>query len=143
MKAIKKFIIGSNYFFSEYSDYKSKDIDILYIMDRLFDNKRSFNTKIKNKDIFLYPNFTKEEFISLDLNSNVPMRLGKYLIPKFAKYINLTIEDLKKLKVLVDNLDENHLYEKIIYESYIENSDFYLTKEQKNKAYVLYIKTKI
>ena len=37
-------------------------------------------------------------------------------------------------------MDNNHAYEKIIYDSYIENNDFYLTESQLNRAYKEYKK---
>jgi hypothetical protein len=39
---------------------------------------------------------------------------------------------------MIDNLDIKHLYEKVIYNSYIENKSFVLTDEQRDKAYLLY-----
>lgn len=138
MKSIKEIIIGSKAFFSSYNDYRGKDLDMLAIMNHLINDDKSFNIKLKDKDIFMYPNFSKDKFIQYDLECNIPMRIGKYLVPEFAKYIKLTIEDLYQLKPLVDKLDEKHDYEKIIYDSYIANSGFYLTDEQREKAYLRY-----
>jgi hypothetical protein len=45
---------------------------------------------------------------------------------------------LLKLKPLIDTLDEAHLYEQVIYESYLINGDFYLTQEQRDLAYTKY-----
>lgn len=66
------------------------------------------------------------------------MQLGKFLIPTFIEAIGFTIEDLKKLQPLADNLDDKHKYEKVIYDSYIQNNDFTLTDEQLQKAYLEY-----
>lgn len=66
------------------------------------------------------------------------MQLGKFLIPTFIEAIGFTIEDLKKLQPLADNLDDKHKYEKVIYDSYIQNNDFILTDEQLQKAYLEY-----
>lgn len=66
------------------------------------------------------------------------MQLGKFLIPTFIEAIGFTIEDLKKLQPLADNLDVKHKYEKVIYYSYIENGEFKLTDEQLQKAYLEY-----
>ena len=66
------------------------------------------------------------------------MQLGKFLIPTFIEAIGFAIEDLKKLQPLADNLDDKHKYEKVIYDSYIQNNDFTLTDEQLQKAYLEY-----
>ena len=66
------------------------------------------------------------------------MVVGKFLIPEFCAEIGLQIEDLPKLLPLVAKLDDNHLYEKIIFESYLKNGAFNLTKEQRLAAYKKY-----
>jgi len=81
-----------------------------------------------------------DEFVEYTLHSKLPMEIGKFLVPEVAKYLGFTIEHLKKLKPIVDSLDKNHRYEKIIYESYIENSDFILTEEQRRAAFDEYKK---
>ena len=64
--------------------------------------------------------------------------LVSFLIPEFNKQISFTIEDLPKIKPLIDNLDEKHKYEEIIYNAYIENKSFTLTEEQRDAAYRRY-----
>lgn len=143
MKSIKKIIIGSKVFFDCYDDYTSKDIDEIHIMDSFkLKGTNVVNLKDKDKDIFFFRNMTKEEFIKDTLESNVPMRAGKFLVPEFVSYINLTIQDLKQFENLFSIIDEKHMYEKIIYDSYIENNDFYLTNFQRDKAYSIYKKTR-
>jgi hypothetical protein len=82
----------------------------------------------------------KEELIALHGENVSGILLGKFLVPDFAKEIDLTIEDLKCLSHLLEKLDEKHTYEKIIFNSYLENGDFYLTDEQRNRAYEEYKK---
>lgn len=142
MKIIKQFTIGSNVFFKNFTDYFSKDIDELIICDELIDNKKCLNMKIKNKDIFLYKQMEKQEMIEFDLNSNVNMKAGKYLVPEFANYIGLTIEDLKVFKNMFENIDNKHFYEKLIFNFYIQNNSFSLTKNQLDEAYKEYLKHK-
>ena len=66
------------------------------------------------------------------------MAAGKFLVPEFCKEIGSTVEDLPKLAPLISNLDTKHEYEKIIFDSYIQNGDFVLTQEQRDKAYESY-----
>ena len=140
VKAIKEFRIGSAVFFDQYPDYKVKDIDLLNLTDYALFGNPIMNMKLKEKDIFFMPNEHKDIMIRKTLESNVPMRVGKFLVKEFADYIGLTIEDLKKLEPMFDKLDEKHRYEKIIYEAYIENGSFVLNDEQRLKAYNKYKK---
>jgi hypothetical protein len=138
----KEYTVGSSYFFKCYDDYKIHDIDILGILSQPINGNKSFIVKLDKKDLILYPNFSKDEFIDNGLNANDPIKVGKYLNKEFAEDIGLTIEDLKRFKNLIDNLDDKHKYEKVIYESYIENGKFELTDEQRNKAYEEYKKAR-
>ena len=139
MKPIKEFTIGSSVFFSDFPDYKSHDVDKLCIMDRFIPkNTNVLNLKLNGKDVFFFRNMSKEEFIKDTLDSGVPMRVGKFLVPEFADYLGFTIEDLKQIGFLFDRLDNKHEYEKIIYSFYLDNNKFYLTSEQKNIAYKSY-----
>lgn len=144
MKPIKQFIIGSKYFFDTYSDYVAKDIDELCIMDTFSPKETNvLNMKIKGKDVFFYRNMNKNGFIKDTIESNVPMRVGKFLIPEFCEFIGFTVDDLKTFDAIFNKMDDKHKYEKIIYESYLENNDFTLTDEQRLKAYNEYKKGRL
>ena len=144
MKEVIKFEMGSSVFFGGMDGYKQKDRDILVLMDEWqLKSTNILNLKDKNgDDVFFHKIMPKNKFIESTLSGGVPMRVGKFLIPDFAKYIGLTIDDLKRLKPLIDAIDERHSYERIIYESYIENNDFNLTDEQRKKAYKEYLSKK-
>lgn len=140
MRDIKRIIIGSSVFFSGYDDFHSKDTDVIAIMDSFLPGRNSMNMKLKEtrEDVFLYRNIDKEGFIQDALTSGVPMRVGKFLVPEFAEYIGLQVEELPRLKPLFEQLDEKHRYEKIIYDSYMENNSFTLTEAQRQRAYDVY-----
>lgn len=143
MKPIKTFKIGSQVFFNDIPEYKSKDIDELCIMDTFIFNSNSIHINgLHGKDVFFYRQLDKQDWIKDVTESKLPMKIGKFLVPEFANYIGLTIDDLKNLKDIVDKIDEKHNYEKIIYDSYIENNGFYLTEEQKMKAFNKYKKNR-
>jgi hypothetical protein len=55
------------------------------------------------------------------------MVIGKFLVPGFCQEIGMNVSDLSKLAPLLELLDKQHEYEKIIYNSYIENNSFTLT----------------
>lgn len=134
----KKFIVGSQAFFQYYKDFKPKDIDILYLVSKNEFFKSSRRVHYNNKCIFEWVVRSKEEWINTLNNNFLAMEVGKVLVPNVAKYIGLTIEDLKKLSPQFDKLDDRHKYEKVIYDSYIENNDFTLTNEQLDRAYEEY-----
>lgn len=130
-------LMGSNYFFHQYPDFKSADIDKIELVDTdEFKEKRIIRGQ--GKDYFYLKRKPKDQLIQDALKSKLPMVVGKFLIPEFNKQINFTIEDLPKIKPLIDRLDEKHKYEEIIYNAYIENKSFTLTEEQRDAAYRRY-----
>jgi hypothetical protein len=66
------------------------------------------------------------------------MVLGKFLIPEFNEKIGFTIEDLPRMKPLIEKLDDKHKYEELIFNSYIKNNAFTLTSRQREQAYKSY-----
>ncbi len=135
---MNKFLIGSQYFFSCYNDFESKDIDELQIIEA---NEFSQVRQITGKGRCLFQvkkHDSKEDYIDWALQSQIGMVVGKFLVPEFCAAIGLTIEDLSRLKVLIDKLDDKHKYEEIIYNSYIENGSFTLTPDQRDRAYKSY-----
>lgn len=130
-------LMGSNYFFKKYKDFKSHDIDYIDVIEtNEFKEKRIIRGQ--GKDYIFLKRKPKEQLIQDALNSNLAMVVGKFLIPEFNKQIGFTIEDLLKVQPLIDRLDDKHLYEKIIYEAYLENKEFILTQEQRDAAYASY-----
>ena len=131
-------LMGSRYFFSCYDDFVSKDIDEIAIIDT---NEFKQMKQITGRDrcLFLLKRHdSKEDYIDWALRSNTGMVIGKFLVPEFCKQIGFTIDDLPKLSPLLERLDSKHLYEKVIFDSYIENHAFELTIEQRDRAYSMY-----
>ena len=142
MKPIKQFQMGSTYFFSNYPDYKLKDYDELCIMDMFPFDSNAMNVKLKDKDLLLFRDIPKSGYINDLIESKTPMKIGKFLIPEFCSYIGFTIEDLKSILHIFENMDSKHSYEKIIADAYIENNGFFLTDEQRDLAYAEYKKSR-
>ena len=134
-------LMGSRYFFQDYEGYTSHDIDKIEIVD----NNEFKNVRIirgQGKDYFYFQKRSKEQWILDTLAAELPMAVGKFLIPEFNAQIGFTIEDLPRLKPQFDRLDEKHTYEQIIYDAYIANGDFVLTQEQRDAAYEEYKRTR-
>lgn len=135
MKPVKTFIIGSRRFFENYPDYVTKDEDELCVMDNFPLPGNVLNLKKDGKDVFFYRDMDKEGFIRDTIDSKVPMRVGKFLIPEFCESIGFTVDDFARLDGLFNQLDSKHLYERLIRDAYIENGGFFLTDGQRDAAY--------
>lgn len=138
IKVIHTFDTGSSTFFSGKNDFIPHDYDKLCIIDYpLFGNKIGILRKDKDDIYFVY-NQGKDKLIEQCIRTNVPMSICKFLSPEFAKYLDLNIDDLKKLEALSERMDDKHYYLKMIFDYYIQNNGFYLTKEQRENAYKEY-----
>ena len=137
MNNIMKILIGSSVFFKEYSDFNPHDIDYVLFEERPQLYKIFAHINTKSEDIFAYKQMSKDEFLQYELEhcKKAKMAVGKLLVPELVKYMNITI-----FKFAIDEIQEKHSYEKIIYDAYIKNNDFILTQEQRDKAYQEYKK---
>lgn len=137
---MNKILIGSQYFFSCYDDFKSKDVDEIQIIETTeFAQMRQLTGQ--GKCLFqMKKHNSKEDYINWAVQSGIGMVIGKFLVPEFCAEIGFTIEDLPKIKILLERLDDKHKYEEIIYNSYLENGSFTLTPEQRDRAYRSYKK---
>lgn len=133
-----KFIVGSHAFFSKIEDFKSKDIDIMIIMDNPPLNKKYTHKIIGEKDYFIYKNMTKMEFIDFFIHTNLNMTAACFLIPDVVKHLGVTITDLDMLQNVFYHMDKKHLYIKMIYDYYRKNNGFFLTSEQLKNVYEEY-----
>lgn len=133
-------LVGSNVFFKDIEGFTSKDTDILEFVDNPTDFKNVRQFKFQDKCVFQWRKMSINELIDITLSRNFPMEIGKFLVPEFIELFNLSINDLKRLEPIVAKLDDKHKYEEVIYNSYIENNDFYLTTKQLKNAHETYLK---
>lgn len=139
-----KFKVGSRAFFEGYSDFNSHDSDYVLIENKPELYKTFAVIRTKDSDYFCYREMNKDEFLKFELEhcskDRSEMAVGKLLVPKLIEYLGITLEDLKPFEVFINNIDDKHSYEKIIYNAYVKNGDFFLTKEQLDEAYNEYKK---
>jgi hypothetical protein len=135
-------LVGSNVFFKGIVGFTSKDIDILELVDIPTSFRIVRQIKFPTKCVFQWKRMSPREFIITTLRRNIPMEIGKFLVPEFCEEIGFTIEHLKQLKPLVEKLDEKHKYEEVIFNSYIKNGKFVLESEQLMESYELYKQTR-
>ena len=134
---MKKYITGSNYFFRGLPGFQPHDIDYMVIEDDP-SYKHMMNIRGGGIDEFRFRKKTPDEFIDYTLSGGVPMSVCRFLVREFCLDFGVTIEHLKRLQPLVDQMDEKHLYLKYIYEKYIEHNDFILTDSERLEAYEIY-----
>lgn len=132
-------IVGSTAFFKDIKGFKSKDIDVLELIDDPIGFKIYRQCRFKNKCVFQWKNLPIDEFIKYELFYDTPMSVNKFLVPEFIKLKGVTIEHLKQLKPLVDKMDNKHLYLKTIYDAYMKNNCLTLTDDQLMEAYDTYL----
>lgn len=135
-------LTGSCVFFGEYPDFKPHDKDYI-VLEKNPEYKYLRHLHGQGKDIFYNQILgSAQAHINYALDVGLGMSVIKFLTPEFNETIGFTIDDLPKVKPLIDKLDEKHLYAKIIYEAYLENGGFFLTQEQRDRAYESYKKTR-
>ena len=135
----KKFLTGSRAFFSCMADFRPKDTDLLVLDDAPKGYKFYRQTQTNGICLFEWRYMDADALIEYALQHQKPqMQVGKFLVPDFAKHIGLTLEQLTRLRTLIDALDAKHRYEEIIYNSYLVNGDFTLTDDQRESAYQCY-----
>lgn len=138
-----RILIGSHAFFKDMPEFTSKDKDEIEIVEN-GGGKFQYMMQISTHSscLFKIVRRPKEKLFEYALTKSPGMGVGKFLVPEFNKEFGITVEDLNTLKPLVEKLDEPHMYEKIIFDAYIENNDFVLTDEQLNAAYESYKATR-
>lgn len=133
-----RYLMGSRYFFEGLPEFNPHDTDTIELVKPNSEFKTMRVIRGQGKDMYFFVKKPKEEMIQDALNSQLAMVVGKFLIPEFNKEIGFTVEDLLKIKPLMDRIDEKHLYEKMILEYYLENGKFELTEEQRLAVYKEY-----
>lgn len=131
-------LVGSNAFFKDMPDFRSKDRDYLILVDEPTDFKVRKEVNLRGVDRFYYKRCTVREMVDYVLEKGDALLVGKFLVPDVAMELNVTVEDILPLEPLLGKLDEEHQYQRIIFDAIRENDSFDLTDEQRNAAYECY-----
>ena len=135
-----KILVGSKYFFNNIEGFESKDEDTVELISVPQGFKNIMYIQGRKRCHFVWKKMNPEQFIQVTLQNNLPMEIGKFLVPEFNKRIGFNLMHLRRLESLADKLEGKHYYEKVIYDAYMENGDFVLTDDQRMKAYEEYKK---
>lgn len=127
--------VGSRAFFEGYDDFHSKDYDYVLLVDRPVAFTFSRETHRGGLCIFEYKKTTPDEYLE---KTREALKAGKFLVPAFVAEVGFTLDHLRQLAPLFEQLDEKHAYQRIIYTSYMTNNAFTLTDAQRDEAYASY-----
>lgn len=131
--------VGSNYFFSCYENFKSKDIDEIEIIPEDADVDFNFLRYTHSTAHCLFEIKKSDKYKDWVLgNARNNLHIASFFIPEFCKEMGYTLKDLSDVSVRLSQLSPNHQYYRAIYNAYIENGSFTLTDEQRDAAYKIY-----
>lgn len=138
----KQFTVGSRAFFSDMPDFRSKDSDILVLMDEPAGFQRRREQQLRGVSTFRYKREPIAQMIQRTLDADDPLMVGKFLVPEVAAELGVSVADILPLQPLVSKLDDKHKYYAVIFNAYQANGSFTLTKEQRDEAYTEYWKAR-
>lgn len=134
----KQFTVGSRAFFSDMPDFRSKDSDILVLMDEPAGFQWRREQQLRGVSTFRYKREPIAQMIQRTLDADDPLMVGKFLVPEVAAELGVSVADILPLQPLVSKLDDKHKYYAVIFDAYQANGSFALTQAQLNEAYQLY-----
>lgn len=138
----KQFTVGSRAFFSDMPDFRSKDSDILVLMDEPAGFQWRREQQLRGVSTFRYKREPIAQMIQRTLDADDPLMVGKFLVPEVAAELGVSVADILPLQPLVSKLDDKHKYYAVIFNAYQANGSFTLTKEQRDEAYTEYWKAR-
>lgn len=134
----KKILVGSRAFLSKCPNFNSKDTDYLILVNKGNGFQFVRQLSFPHHCVFEFVRRPKQEMIDYALNHGAAMQVGKFLVKEFANEINLTVDDLKQLKPLIERLDTKHEYERIIFDYITESGSWDIPVKVRNAAYKVY-----
>lgn len=127
--------VGSRRFFGGLKDYQSDSNAFVQVIDAPKGFSFVKETNLYGRHLFQWARLAPQEYVEYALKKGAPEQIGKFLVPEFCSEIGFTLSDLRQLEPLLDKLDEEHKYYRLIYNAYMANGDFTLTDEQRQAAY--------
>lgn len=135
------FYTESKAFFEGMKDFVPSDTDKVKFSKRK--NTNLIHIRNRKESIFDWnENLGKEGIKEYCLKWENYEALCMFLVPEIAKYLGVTIDDIKSLQEYYHKCDAKHQYLAVICDSYIKNGDFTLTAKQRMSAYNLYRTTR-
>lgn len=134
-------LVGSRYFFTGIEGFTPHDYDFLKIVDKIkIIGKRYMHTHIDGVCVNNVENMSAEEIIKY-ARSNNPFLGCTLLIPEFCDEIGCNFfNHHEDILPLIKKLPKKYSYYIVIYNSYLKNGKMKLTNEQRQQAYLQYLK---
>ena len=134
----KRFLVGSHAFFDNIKGFHSKDYDYLELIQDPKGFKQYKEQHLRGVCTFSYKLKLASEMIQDVINNSDALQIGKFLVPEVVEELGMTVADILPLEPLLQKLDKEHQYYKVIFEAIKSNNSFTLTDEQITQAYQIY-----
>jgi hypothetical protein len=134
-------LVGSRYFFTGIEGFTPHDYDFVKVVDKIkVPGKKYLHTHIDGVCVNNIQKMSPEEFIKY-AKINSPFLVCAILIPNICEEIGFNFfRDHKEIVPLLKRLSNRYSYYMIIYNSYLKNGKMKLTNEQRQQAYLQYLK---
>jgi hypothetical protein len=134
-------LVGSRYFFTGIEGFTPHDYDFVKIVDKVkVIGKRDIHTHTNGVCVNNIEKMDVEEFIKYS-RSNNPFLGCSLLIPELCDEIGCNFFNYSEhILSLLKKLSKKYSYYIVIYNSYLKNGKMKLTNEQRQQAYLQYLK---
>ena len=135
-------LLGSRYFFTGIEGFKPHDYDFCKIVDKIkLEGKKYIRTHIDGVCIFNIQKMDFEEFIKIARIPDNRFMVCSLFNPEICKELGFDFFKIyKDLLPLLKRLPNKYSYYIIICNSYLKNGKMKLTNEQRQQAYLQYLK---
>ena len=134
-------LVGSRYFFTGIEGFTTHDYDFVKIVDKVkVPGKKSLHKHVDGVCIINIQKMDPKEFIKY-AKINSPFLACTVLIPSICEEIGFNFFKVhKEIMPLLKRLSNRYSYYTVIYNSYLKNGKMKLTNEQRQQAYLQYLK---
>lgn len=134
-------LVGSRYFFTGIEGFTPHDYDFVKIVDRIkVPGKKYLHAHIDGVCVNNIQKMKPEELIEY-AKINTPFLVCAILTPSICEEIGFNFfRDHKEIIPLLKRLPNKYSYYTVIYNSYLKNGKMKLTNEQRQQAYLQYLK---
>lgn len=135
----KRYLTGSRAFFDGMDGFNPHDTDVVDFNPKMHHAVSQINNE-EGVTVFRFKMDKAADIIDFFIQwPNPASQVCLLLVPDIAERVGMTVEDLPRLRPLIDALDERHKYIADIYEAYVKNNAFKLYKYQREKAFKTYL----
>lgn len=134
-------LVGSRYFFTGVEGFTPHDYDFIKIVDKIkIPDKRYIHTHINGVCVSNIERMNAEELIKYSRTNN-PMLANTFLIPELCEMLGFNFFNYSEIILsLLKKQPKRYSYYIVIYNSYLKNGKMKLTNEQRQQAYLQYLK---